>query len=71
VYPPRIVARQRLGIHFPAATNTRNKEEFLDPSDYFVVHVLSKESLLGMSVYPLNVARQWLGKHVYTATKNC
>jgi hypothetical protein len=64
---PPIVARQRLGIHVPAATNARNKEEFLDA--LFSVGSVSYQSKpVGLSVYPV-VARQWLGKHVPAATK--
>jgi hypothetical protein len=42
---PPIVARQRLGKHVPAATNTRNSRRIDGRVIVYAVRVLSKESL--------------------------
>jgi hypothetical protein len=41
-----IVARQRLGSHVPEPTNTRNSRIIVGGIVFYVVHVMSKESLL-------------------------
>jgi hypothetical protein len=65
---PHISPRQRLGRHVPMATNTCNnirRRRFLYGSCRI------KREPVGLSVYPAIVARQWLGKHVLAAKKNC
>jgi hypothetical protein len=42
---PLIVARQRLGNHVLAATNTRKNIKIIRRVIFYAVHVLSKESL--------------------------
>jgi hypothetical protein len=67
IYVSPIVARQRLGIHVPAAANILNNEELL-VSSFSMRSVSYKRRVY---VYPPIIARQWLGKHVPVATKNC
>jgi hypothetical protein len=62
---PPIVARQRLGKHVPAATNTHNRRIV---GLWFFVRSVSYG--LDPWVYPLIVAKKRLGKHV-PAAKNC
>jgi hypothetical protein len=47
---------KRLGKHVPAATTTYNNRRIVGRVIFYVVHVLSKESV-GLSVYPLTVPR--------------
>jgi hypothetical protein len=53
-----VVARQRHGIHVPAATNTQNKQGIAGTS--FSVRSVSYQRIVYGSVYPPIVARQWL-----------
>jgi hypothetical protein len=65
---PPMVARQRLGKHVPATTNTHATiEEFLDASSC-MRSVSNKRKLCVCMRIPPIVARQRLGKHVPTAT---
>jgi hypothetical protein len=41
--PPQIVSQQRLGKHFPAATNTRNNRRVVRRVVFNAVRVVSKE----------------------------
>jgi hypothetical protein len=68
VYPP-IVAMQRLDIRVPPATNTRNKE-LLDAS-FSVLSITYQKRVCGSVCVSPIVAKEWLGKHVLAATKNC
>jgi hypothetical protein len=43
-YIPHFIARQRLGKHVPAATNTRNNRRIVGRVIFYAVCVLSKES---------------------------
>jgi hypothetical protein len=44
VYPP-IVAREQLGKHAPAATNTRNNRRIVEGVVFYAVHVVLKGDL--------------------------
>jgi hypothetical protein len=66
VYP--VVARQWLGRHIPAATNTSKNRRSVGDVVFYAVRVY-QTGVCG-SVYSLIVARQRLGKHVPTVMKN-
>jgi hypothetical protein len=54
-YIPLIVARQRLGEHVPAATNTRNNRRIVGRVIFYAVRVLSKKSLWVCLCIPLSL----------------
>jgi hypothetical protein len=62
------VARQRLGEHVLAATNTRNNRRIVVRVIFCAAHALWKA---GLWICLCIVAREILGKDVPTTTKNC
>jgi hypothetical protein len=52
---PSIVARQRLGRHVPAATNTHNNRIIARTVVFYTVRVVSKESLWVCLCIPLSL----------------
>jgi hypothetical protein len=63
------ITRQWLGKNFTATTDTRATIELLDTS-FSIQSVPIKGVSVGLSVYPLIVASQRLGKHFPAATRN-
>jgi hypothetical protein len=66
-----IVARQRLGKHVPAATNTHATIEELMNAYFLCGPCLIEGESVSRSVYPCIVVRQQLCNDVPAATKNC
>jgi hypothetical protein len=63
------VARQPLGRHVPAATNTSNNRRIVEGVVLCTARLVSKENLWVCLCIPPVVAGQRLGKHVPAATK--
>jgi hypothetical protein len=68
---PPFGAKQRLDKHVSAAANRRKNSRIVEPVIFFEVRVLSEETMGGLSLYPLIVTKQKLGKDVSATTKNC
>jgi hypothetical protein len=67
---PLIVARHWLKVTFPWKQIRAIIEELLEAS-FSIRSTYIKEASVSMSVYPPIVARQWLGKCLPAAKKNC
>jgi hypothetical protein len=68
-----VVAKQRLGRHVSATTNTRHStsKRIVWPVIFYAVRVLLKESLWVCLCIPLSLLGKTLGNNVAAATKNC
>jgi hypothetical protein len=65
---PPFIARQRLGIHVSAVTNTPNSRRIVGRAIFYEVCVLENKVSVGPVVVPPIVARYELGEDVPVAT---